>query len=141
MKKLLLLPLLFIAFACSSDEMDETEFVQGKTDPIIGTWYFNADEYGYWDFSNYRLTFSKKGSVLIEAYDNSANEIEFSHTAQWTNQTSSEDYTLLNYNYKFTNFDYGDGSSDGTINISFSSDYNTHYWNRGESDIYMIREN
>ena len=37
MKQYLLLPLLFLAFACSSDEMGDEEI--GKTvDPIIGCW-------------------------------------------------------------------------------------------------------
>ena len=36
MKKLILLPILLIAFACSSDEMDESN--SRTTDPFIGNW-------------------------------------------------------------------------------------------------------
>ncbi len=136
MKKLILFFVVVLIVGCSKDDNGASR----NSDPIIGTWYFNADEYGYWDYSNYRLTFSEDGYLKIEAYDNSANEIEFSHTCQWSNQTS-DDFTLLNYNYKFTNFDYGDGSSNWTISVTFSSNYNIHYWNKGSSDLYMTREN
>ena len=62
MKKLLLLPLLFIVFACSTDEIE----VGNTIDPFIGTW--DLEPVGGCAEDNYRITINlmELGIVLMK---------------------------------------------------------------------------
>ena len=56
MNKIILLPILFLAFACSSDEMSDNT---NSIDPIIGTWKNNND--------NFTVIFEESGVMSQES--------------------------------------------------------------------------
>lgn len=87
MKKLLLLPLLFLVFACFSDEMDENN----SLDPLIGYWtgetiYEDGD---YVVINSFSLDIKSDGTGLIETVNanNSGDaNITSSCILSWRNQ-------------------------------------------------------
>jgi len=110
-KKLKLLPLLFIVFACSSDEINDDS--TNTLDPIIGTWEGR-------DLNDLKVQ-------MIVTSDNwtfisSDPEIENS-TIQWRNMVGEPDYNTRTQTYQLI-ID-GVEYADEIYTLTFSQDFNT----------------
>ena len=112
MKKLLLIPLLLVALACSSDEMDDSN--SRTTDPLIGTWDTYLVDSGNSSSSDWeRVTVKSDGTwATVSGYD-----------GFWLNISESEDFSNYLQSYRLTvNNDISDSSD---IEMNFEDDWNS----------------
>ena len=131
MKQYLLLPLLFLAFACSSDEMDDDEI--GKTvDPFIGCWYVDSSNDDSIDITIFEV--SADGNINEKTlYDRNGILITRFFNSRWENQ--GDDFSSLNQTYVITS---DDGDSE-TIEITFSDDFNSLSYDFYDDNVKGIR--
>ena len=120
MKKLLLLPILFIALACSTDEIGKT------VDPFIGNWVLSDD-------SSLILNVQSNGRFTVSGDLLTCDGIESSsYEATWSNASDSPVFTNISQNYNV--FYLGDAvdclnnSPDNLIEVIFSDDFNEMEW-------------
>ncbi|MDA9016257.1 hypothetical protein N9H69_06190 [Flavobacteriaceae bacterium] len=107
MKKLLFFPLLIIAFACSSDEIDDD--TETSVDPIIGSWTFSYD-------GDTAQVVVKSDGTLTETQSNG----DFTN-AIWVNLGENFKSRLQNYTLSV---DDGDGTFyDAIFNTTFTEGF------------------
>lgn len=123
MKKLLLLPLLLIALACSSDEMDESN--SRTTDPFIGTWdTYLVDSGNSSSGDSERVTIKPDGTwTTVDEYD-----------GFWLNISESEDFSNYFQSYRITRNE--DESRSSEIEVNFEDDWNSLIF-EDEGDTYI----
>ena len=118
MKKLVLLTTLFLAFACSKDDEDQT-----KIDPIIGNWGWTDSI----DNLTGRFSFNSNGNYFLKYSDDDE------QTGTWVN--TGENFSSTRQIYRFTESE-NDGGSIETHTIVFSADFNSWSWSDDEDQIW-----
>ena len=112
MNKLILLPLLFIVLACSSDEMNSTNTV----DPIIGVWTGDGESTydGVTTKETVTLIFKSNGDLIIDGY-----------TGGWINNDGNADFNSVNQSYTLISVEDEIEFKDPLLNVKFSNDFNS----------------
>lgn len=94
MKKLFLLPILFLVFGCSSNEMveSEQEIVEiNPDDPLIGFWensYFDGRSWGVTSFYEIKVD----GTYVFETYD-----VDDTYEGTWRNKDGNINEQIQTY--------------------------------------------
>ena len=117
MKKLLLLPLLFLVLGCSSDETG-IDF-PNLEDPLIGVWEIYRNER---DRYIGEITYNSEGSSIRYEGD----EREYIQEGDWENISNTQDFSNLNQSYKVNKYETETSSARQNEYIGiFSSDFKT----------------
>ncbi|MDC0874969.1 hypothetical protein OAP64_04980 [Flavobacteriaceae bacterium] len=112
MKKLLLFPLLFFVFACSSDEMGNDNTV----DPIIGVWTGDGETTydGVTTSETVTLIFRSNGDLILEGY-----------TGGWINNDGNADFNSVNQSYTLISVEDEIEFKDPFLDVIFSNNFNS----------------
>ena len=102
MKKLLIIPLILIVFACSSDEIGDD--LTNTVDPIIGVWTGDGDT----------LIFRSNGDLILDGY-----------TGGWINNDGNADFNSVNQSYTLISVEDEIEFKDPFLNVKFSNDFNS----------------
>ena len=142
MKKFALLFITLVAESCSEDEPVNT------TDPIIGGWdlnddffdntfIFNEDGTGTDTYSYVESTYSESGDyVETEAFE--------TENFIWENTTSNPDFDSVSQSYTrffFSIISPEEISSSLTVQVTFSSDFNSMTWDYGDGFSQTLTRN
>ena len=142
MKKFALLLITLVAVSCSDDEPVNT------TDPIIGGWdlnddffdntfIFNEDGTGTDTYSYVESTYSESGDyVETEAFE--------TENFIWENPTSNPDFDSVSQSYTrffFSIISPEEISSSLTVQVTFSSDFNSMTWDYGDGFSQTLTRN
>ena len=114
MKKLKLLPLLFLVFACSSDEMNDNS--TNTVDPIIGVWTGKAEftNDGVTTTGTGTLIFRSNGDLILEGF-----------TGGWINNDGNADFNSVNQSYTLISVEDELEFKDPFLNVKFSNDFDS----------------
>ena len=112
MKKLLLLTVLFLAFACSKDDEGDTS---GGTDPFVGTWQ------GQDSGETHTFIVRPDGTVTVSFSVNGITNDDDNEYWTWRNTSSNPNFNSLTQTYIF---DEG-LENENTSEVTYGSDFNT----------------